>query len=218
VDNFPAESLDNFDRNRWTTSNGTGGQLQTEWLDNINRNTHYPQAWSKDGRYLAYAKGKGSKWTIYILPLFGERKPFPIDLSSSSQWRPSFSYDGRWVAYGSIEAGEPQVFLKSFPAADQKLQVSNEGGVEPQWRMDGRELYYLSPVGKLMAVDIVAGNQIKAGIPRVLFDTKLSIRGDGSNHYAVTPDGQRFLLLKPVTEGPPAPITVVLNWPSLIKQ
>ena len=187
----------------------------TALLDSSENN--YPQAWSKDGRYLAYAKGKGSKWTIYILPLFGERKPFPLDPISGTQWRPSFSYDGRWIAYGSNEAGEPQVFLRSFPAADQKLPVSNEGGVEPQWRMDGRELYYLSPDGKLMAVDIVAGHQIKAGIPRVLFDTKLSIRGDGSNHYAVSADGRRFLLLKPLAESTPAAITVVVNWPSRMK-
>ncbi len=187
----------------------------TALLDSSENN--HPQAWSKDGKYLAYAKGKGSKWTIYILPLFGERKPFLLDPSAGSQWHPSFSYDGKWIAYGSNEAGDMQVFLKSFPAADHKRPVSNEGGSEPQWSADGKELYYLSGDGKLMAVDVIQGNKIETGIPRVMFDTKLSIRGDGSNHYAVSADG-RFLLLKPLAESMPATITVAVNWPSLIKR
>jgi serine/threonine protein kinase/Tol biopolymer transport system component len=177
----------------------------------------YPQAWSKDGKYLAYVKRTGSEWDIYVLPLFGERKPYPIVQSPGVQWSPDFSFDGRWLAYSSSESGTIQVYLMSFPPADQKRQLSNNGGAEPRWRRDGKELFYLSSDGKIMTVGLAAGQGgIEPGIPRILFDTGLYINEAGGRHYDVTADGERFLLLKPLTGGPPTPITVVLNWTSLL--
>jgi hypothetical protein len=98
-----------------------------------------------------------------------------------------------------------------FPALDQKRQISTNGGSQPQWRKDGNELYYLAPDGKLMAVNITASAHIDSGIPRELFDTGLTL-SPLQDQYRVTPDGQRFLVLKPISEATPTPITVIVNW------
>jgi Tol biopolymer transport system component len=148
---------------------------------------------------------------LYVLPLFGDRKPFPVVQSPFRENEPHFSFDGKWLAYDSNESGAFQIYVTSFPALDQKVQISTNGGGQPRWRRDGRELYYLASDGKLMAVDITAGPKMSSGIPRVLFDTRL-ILNPLQDQYAVTPDGQRFLVLTPVTESTTTPITVVVNW------
>src|SRR5207237_4846325 len=130
-------------------------------------NTVRVKDWSSGGRYIVFT----SNTDLYILPLFGDRKPFPIVQSSSNQDESRFSFDGKWLAYNSNESGTWQVYVVSFPAADQKRQISIDGGVQPRWRRDGKELYYLDINGKLMAADIAAGAKIEPGIPRVLFDT-----------------------------------------------
>jgi hypothetical protein len=157
------------------------------------------------------------KWPIFILPLFGERKPFPIVQSPGIHSFAAFSFDGKWFAYASNEQGRYEVYVVSFPAGEEKIQISSNGGVEPRWRRDGKELYYLALDGKLMAVDISGTATIISGVPHLLFDA-VNVRLIGGNNYAVTPDGQRFLLLKPLAEAASAPITVVLNWASLLKK
>jgi eukaryotic-like serine/threonine-protein kinase len=170
--------------------------------------------WSKDDRYIAHGDSTGH---IYALPLFGDRKSFPIVPSSANLNMPAFSFDGKWVAYSSDESGTYQVYVVSFPAADQRRTVSTGGGVQPRWRQDGKELYYLTLDGKMMAVDIKGENKIEPGIPHMLFDTELAVIWN-NNQYEVTSDGQRFLLLKPLSGTIPTPITVVLNWTSLLKK
>src|SRR5207237_6390962 len=111
--------------------------------------------WSKDGKYLVYAKTPSvdsNDKNIWILPLFGDRKPFRIVHSDFPLDEPHFSFDTKWLAYASAESGTWQIYVISFPAADQKRQVSTAGGSQPRWRHDGRELYYLALDGKLMAV------------------------------------------------------------------
>lgn len=107
--------------------------------------------------------------------------------------------------------------MQENAAADQKRQLSNNGGAQPRWRRDGKELYDISGDRKVMAVDVVENRSgIEPGIPRILFDTGLYINQAGSSHYAVTADGERFLLAKPLTDAAPTPITVILNWTSLL--
>jgi eukaryotic-like serine/threonine-protein kinase len=106
---------------------------------------------------------------------------------------------------------------ETFPTADQKRQISDNGGVHPEWRKDGKEVYYLSLDGKMMAVDIREDPKIESSSPRILFDTNLSI-DPNKDQYAVSPDGQRFLLLKPLAETRLTPITVILNWTALLKK
>jgi Tol biopolymer transport system component len=169
----------------------------------------YVEDWSRDGRYIAFLNQNGR--SINVLPLFGDKRPFTFIESPFFKDEPHFSFDGKWMAYGSAESGTWEVYVTSFPQGDQKRLISVGGGGTPRWRQDGRELYYLGPDGRLMAVDIrIDGNRIDSGIPRVLFDTGL-MPNPIWDHYAVTPDGQRFLLQIP-TETEVPPITAVINW------
>ena len=132
------------------------------------------------------------------------RTPFTED-------EPSFSPDGTWVAFNSDDSGTQQVYLISRQPTDQKRQITTDGGVQPRWRRDGKELYYLALDGKLMAVDIRIDGRIESGVPLPLFDTKLRVDVI-RDQFAVTADGQRFLIQVPVAQGSPTPITVVVNW------
>ena len=170
--------------------------------------------WSKDGRYIAYGTTDGS---LYILPLFGDRKPFQILKSPFSLNMPSFSYNGKWLAYNSDESGIWQVYVAPFPAADQRRQVSIKGGAQPRWKSDGKELYYLSLDGKMMAVDLELDGKIESGTPHELFNTGLTV-DPTNNQYEVTADGRRFLVLKRLTETASIPITVVVDWTALLKK
>jgi len=227
VEEFPVWSPDGLRVAFTSHRNGTAGIFEkkasgvgeeTVLLDSPDN--EWPKAWSQDGRYLAYARQTGSNWDIHILPMSGDRKPFPIAQGPGIQEAPNFSFNGKWLAYDSEESGKFQVYVISFPSADRIRQISNNGGVEPRWRQDGKELYYLALDGKMMAAGISAGSEITSEVPRVLFDTGFGVKpaGSGSRLYAVTPDGERFLLLKPVAEAATTPITVVLNWTSLLKK
>jgi Tol biopolymer transport system component len=167
--------------------------------------------WSRDGRYLAYVvdAGTGAR-DIYVSPLFGDRKAIPITQTRFDENEPHFSFDGRWLAYDSNESGTWQVYVVSFPALDQRCQVSAGGGGQPRWRQDGKELYYLAADGRLMAAEITARPKLDCGPPQLLFETGLKM-DPVLDQYAVTPDGRRFLVLKP-QEVVEAPLTVVLNW------
>jgi serine/threonine protein kinase/Tol biopolymer transport system component len=179
---------------------------EDEWIED----------WSRDGRYIAYALGLNPT-DLYAIPLFGDRKPFAVVRSPFNKDEPHFSFDGKWLAYASDESGAWQVYVVSFPAGDGKRQISTHGGAEPRWRGDGKELYYLDLDGKMMAVDIGGDTTLEPGIPHELFDTGLFV-DPTLDHYAVTPDGGRFLILKLVAGSATKPINVILNWTSLIKK
>ena len=162
--------------------------------------------WSKDGRYIAYLYGTGEFRDIYALPLTEGKpdpaqKPFPVVQGHFHKDEPQFSYDGKWLAYTSDETGVYQIYVVSFPALDQKLQVSQTGGGQPRWRKDGKELLYRDPSdGRIFAVDIKAGAKIEAGVPQALFRPG-AYNGTWAidptrHHLSVAPDGQRFLLVR----------------------
>ncbi|MET0164726.1 MAG: protein kinase, partial [Vicinamibacterales bacterium] len=199
--------------NRDIFARKTGGVGEETLLDSSD--DEWIEDWSKDGRYIAYGMNPraGEAGDIYALPLFGDRKPIPVVRSPANDDEPRFSFDGNWLAYNSDESGTHQVYLIPFPPSDQKLQVSSNGGAQPRWRSDGKELYYLDLEGKLMAVNITTDSKLESGTPRVLFDTKLSV-DPARDQFAVTPDGQRFLVQLPVAESEPTPITVIVNWPA----
>ena len=172
----------------------------------------WPEDWSEDGRYLAYGRnttqGIGG---LFALPLFGDRTPITIADTPFGEDEPRFSKDGRWVAYNSDESGMNQVYLVSFPATDHKRQISTDGGVQPRWRHDGKELFYLGLDGRIMAVDLRIDSTIEAGVPRPLFNTRLNV-DQARDQFAVAADGQRFLVQEPIVKGAPTPITVLVNW------
>jgi hypothetical protein len=154
---------------------------------------------------------------LWVLPLFGERRPEPFARTDFQESGGRFSPDGRWIAYTSNESGRFEVYVQSFPASGGKWQVSNGGGASPRWRRDGRELFYLSADGKLMAVEVDGSSDtFEADVPGPLFEPRVgSISGDSP--YDVAADGRRFLVKVLVEETAPAPVTVVLNWASDLK-
>jgi Tol biopolymer transport system component len=171
-----------------------------------------PTSWSRDGRYIAFgSQNAKTSWNAWALPTFGDRKPVPIAVGPFVEVNATFSPDGRFVAYQSNESGSAEIYVQTFPVASGKWQISNSGGVDPSWRADGRELYYRSADQKLMAVEIVAGESFKAGIPQPLFPARVRT-GTARNKYVPSPDGQRFLLSAPLGREALIPTTVVLNW------
>ena len=127
--------------------------------------------WSPDGRFILYAQlNPTTNADLYLLPLSGERKPEPFLQTKFIEAQGRFSPDGRWVAYVSNETGQFEVYVQSFPATGGKLPVSTGGGAQPQWRADGRELYYYTPDRNLMAVDVSGEDStLKVGVARPLF-------------------------------------------------
>jgi dipeptidyl aminopeptidase/acylaminoacyl peptidase len=180
-----------------------------------------PYDWSPDGRFILYGvlspKTSGDLW---LLPLFGDQKPAPFVQTEFNEIQGRFSPDGRWVAYASNESGTYQVYVQSFPSSGSKWQVSTNGGAQPQWRRDGKELFYLAPDRKLMAVEVNgAGPTFVPGVPKPLFEPRVSaVFPSITTYYSVTGDGQRFLVNTLVGESTPVPFTVVLNWAAALKK
>jgi len=132
---------------------------------------------------------------------------------------PRLSPDGRWLAYRSNESKRSEIYVVSFPQPGGKWQISTTGGREPLWSRDGRELYYYSLDNKIMAVDIKPSvpesPQLQFGVPRTLFEVRIFTNDSPS--FDVSKDG-RFLLPVLVEQEVSAPMTVVLNWPQLLKK
>jgi Tol biopolymer transport system component len=181
-----------------------------------------PEDWSPDGRFIVYATMAADNpktlTDLWLLPLFGEHKPIPYVQSEFWQHEARFSPDGRWIAYRSDESGKMEIYVESFPTSSGKVKVSSEGGVNPSWRRDGKELFYLALDQKLMAVEVKPGSTFQPGVPRALFQTRVSGEVGSSKHYTVTKDGQRFLVNMPVEGASSNPITVVLNWTAGLQQ
>jgi len=175
----------------------------------------FVEDWSSDGRFLVYASGIGGRDGVWAVPLLGDRKPIPLVQGSVPSDEAHLSPDGRFLAYMSYEAGRFEVYVQGFPAPGARARISTQGGLDPRWRRDGHELFYKTPDGTLMAVDVKAGGPLEPGAPRKLFATGL--RPPTWDQYAVTADGQRFLVLMPVDTAPTT-TTVVLNWTAGIEK
>ena len=174
--------------------------------------------WSPDGSYvIASVPQQTTGDDLWLVPFSGDRKPFKFLGPPSDQIHANFSPDGRFVAYTSNESGRFQVYVQTFPLSDRKWQVSTDGGYEPRWRGDGREIYYLSEDRKLMAVAVGAGPSF--AVPKTLFQTRVP-EGVTSRrtHYVPSRDGQRFLVNTQSSDASPNPITVVLNWQADLKK
>ncbi|HVS88108.1 MAG TPA: protein kinase [Candidatus Acidoferrum sp.] len=193
----------------WQLADGSGGleRLTTS------EQTHVPVSWSPDGQLLAFIEvNRTTGWDIWVLRL-GDRKAQPFLRTLFNESAPRFSPDGRWLAYISNESGRYEIYVQPYPGPGGKWQISTEGGTEPAWNPNGRELFYRSG-DKMMAVDIATQPGFTAGKPRVLFEGRYEPTPATSPNYDVSPDGQRFLMLKSAEAGEAAPtqIYVVLNW------
>lgn len=173
--------------------------------------SHWVEDWSPDGGFLLTHDTK----TFSIIPVTGNSKPKALYSSSSVKDEFHLSPDGQLIAYGDNRTGTWEVFVASFPSFHDIKQVSLAGGVQPRWRGDGRELFFIDPQGKLMSTSVERGSPPKIGIPRKLFDTGL-VPDPTVNQYAVTEDGLKFLVLEP-RKGYLETYSVVLNWPATLK-
>jgi hypothetical protein len=176
----------------------------------------WPDDWSDDGRFILI---NDRNVGIVALPTTGDQKPIRLLRSDDAVIDYSrFSPDGRWVAYASTESGQAEIRVASFPEFTHIKQVSAGGGHAPQWRRDGKELFYMTGDGQLMAVGVsVTGSMLQTTAPKKLFATRGRTGTPGSDRYAVSADGNRFLVLGFDQDSRPTPITVVLNWTSMLK-
>ncbi|MGH9785508.1 MAG: TolB family protein, partial [Terriglobia bacterium] len=172
--------------------------------------------WSRDGRFLLYSQLEPkTRQDIFVLPLEGDRKPFPFLQTGFHESQAQFSPDGKYVAYASDESGRYEIYVRPFPSGAGKLRISNAGGQWPRWRRDGGELFYLSPDRKLMAVAMkTSSSGIQPGAPQLLFgaDFFSAVTGFNLFSYAVAENGKRFLARVSAGDTAPAPLTVLDNW------
>ena len=180
-----------------------------------NNNNKGPRDWSRDGRLILFTEqSPETGWDLWVLPLEGDKKPVPYLQTEFAEVMGQFSPDGRWVAYASNESGRSEIYVQPYPADGGKWQVSTDGGIQPRWREDGKELFYLTGDDRVMMAEIEAGETFRAGVPHMLF------RAPGVNpllpenffHYDVSRDGQRFLIDVAAEESEQSPVTIVLNW------
>ncbi len=182
----------------------------------------FPTSWSSDGRYVAYNVTNPDKRRVevWVLPLFGDRKPFPFLQADSNVGQGHFSPDGRWMAYVSDESGRVNVYVTPFPGGKGKWQVSTDGGSFARWRRDGKELFYLSGDGQIMAAEVNGtGSEFQVGTVHPLFQVLLKTGPSRYDltvtseqiGYDVSTDGLWFAVNSPV-DASASPITLVTNW------
>ena len=174
-----------------------------------------PRAWSPDGSGFVYrVTGPGGNSDLWMKPATGD--PRPLVATPFAENYGEFSPDGRWLAYTSDESGQSDVYVTAFPSGQGKWRVSPNGGALPRWRADGRELYYLSGTNQMIVVPVRATTtSFDVDTPTTLFQTDAA-RAAGYQ-YVVTADGERFLINESLPlEGTPS-ISLVVNWPTLLK-
>jgi Tol biopolymer transport system component len=174
-----------------------------------------PSDWSVDGRYILYYQAGPGPWSVWALPLSGNRKPL---LVLGRSYGARFSPDGQWITYSSHESGSFETYVQRFPTPAAKQRISEGGGVHPRWTSGGRELVYWALPGGLNAVTLTpSASGLQVGRARPIVQAPVLSLIDGRTHYDVTRDGQRFLLRQPA--GPQGPgIRVILNWAARLKK
>jgi Tol biopolymer transport system component len=172
--------------------------------------------WSRDGRYIILGtlspKTKGDVW---VMPTFGDRKPFPYLRTEFAEMWAKLSPNGQWLAYTSDETQRNEIYVQTFPTPAGKWQVSTNGGTRPVWSREGKELYFIGADGKMMAVEVASGAKFQAGLPKPLFDAHIG--NVPYNWFDVSKDG-RFLIPVQLEQSANAPMTVVVNWQAGLKK
>jgi serine/threonine-protein kinase len=198
----------------WESADG-GGSLERL---TTSQDTNAPSSFSPDGKFLAYIDINGTTgYDLWVLRL-SDRKAEPFLKTPHGEAAPRFSPDGRWLAYVSDESGRYEVYVQPYPGPGGKYQISTDGGTEPVWNPNGKELFYRSG-DKMMAVDISTQGGFSAGKSKMLFQGPYLPTVGTFPLYDVSPDGQRFLMLKPIEQTASlTQIVVVQNWFEELKQ
>jgi len=213
-------SFASFRNGKWgiyvKAADGSSGE---DLLHETNATT-IPMSWSPDGRSVLYVTQNQSR-DMFMVPISGERTPVQVIPTPLDESHGQVSRDGKWIAYQSPETGRMEIYVRPFSAGEGKWQVSTAGGTWPRWRRDTKELFYVSKAvgGKLMAVEIRTDGAIfQPSSPKALFDFNSigALPHSFVYHtYAVSADGQRFLIPNPASssaEETASPVVVILNW------
>ena len=195
-------------------ADGAGSE---EMLLRIHNALVVPKSWSPDGRYIIYAQVNPTTESadLFALPVEGNRRPLALADTPANEDQGQFSPDGRWVAYTSNESGQSEIYVIPFPpkANGGRWMVSRGGGVQPRWRHDGREVFYISPDLTMMAVPVGTTPVFHAGTPQPLFNTEMVDTGirTGPISWDIAPDGKRFLIITD-TSRETSSLNVIQNW------
>ena len=196
----------------WQKADGTG---EAEQLT-TGANRQAPGSFSADGQLLAFTDINPTTGSdIWVLRL-SDGQARPVIEDPKDQTAPRFSPDGRSLIYTSDESGKREIYVRAYPGPGAKLKISNDGGVEPLWSRNGREVFYRNG-DQVFGVDISTRPALSASKPRLLFEGQY-LRAIGSlPNWDISPDGQRFLMLKAI-ELNVTQVNVVLNWFEELKQ
>ena len=214
----------------WQLADGSGGLERLTTSEYL----HAPTSWSPDGNLLSFQEiNPTTQRDIWVLrmgdpspgsgqapsPGSGQvRKPQLFLRTPFNEADSQFSPDGHWLAYISDESGRYEIYVQPYPGPGGKWQISTDGGNEPMWNRNGRELFYRSG-DKMMSVEISTQPGFAAGTPRMLFERPYEKAPIPISNYDVSPDGQRFLMVKPIDQQQAVTqINVVLNWFEELKQ
>ena len=193
----------------WQLADGSGGPERLA----TGEYSQTPYSWSPDGQLLAFIETDPTTQRDIWVRQLSDGKAQPFLRTRFDEGGPRFSPDGRWMAYVSNESGLQEIYVQPYPGPGGKWRISIAGGVEPVWNRNGRELFYRND-DKMMAVDLTTQPAFSVGKPKLLFDGRYVLNSASFPYYDVTPDGQRFLMVKPVEQEQEAAtqINVVLNW------
>jgi serine/threonine protein kinase len=200
----------------------SGIGAETQFLTD-NQNNLYPSSVSSDGRLLLYFTGNALSRTgndLFVIELDGEKKATPFMQTEFNETYAQFSPDMRWVSYTSNESGRSEVYVAPFPGQGGKWQVSTAGGSYARWRGDGKEIFFESIDGPLMAAAVDGSSSVVVGAVRELFNPRMRTVGFGGStafNYAVSRDGQRFLVNATEEGEVEAPITLLVNWAEALR-
>ncbi|HYV62106.1 MAG TPA: protein kinase [Bryobacteraceae bacterium] len=193
----------------------TNGTAQDELLDKSPDSRVRVDDWSRDGRYIVEERPDDpkTKSDIWILPTFGDKKPFNYLHSEFNEQYAKLSPNGQWLAYQSDESKRTEIYVVTFPMLGGKWQISTGGGTRPVWSRDGKELYFIGTDQKMMTVEIRAGAKFDFGVPKALFE----VRMEPAAWFDVSKDG-KFLIPTQVEAAASVPMTVVVNWHAALKR
>ena len=178
-----------------------------------------PTDWSADGHFLLFrSNDPQTGFDLWVLPLSGDKKPIPFVKTPFEERDGQFSPDGKWIAYQSNESGRFEINVQPFPGPGGKVQISANGGAQPRWNKNGSEVFYVSLDGKMVAAPVkflTDGQSLEPGTPAALFSVRIAggpLPSSFKQQYAVSSDGQRFLVNLAADEGGASPITLISNW------
>jgi hypothetical protein len=194
-------------------ASGTGTEVQI-----LSGPINGPDQVSPDGKWVLYfIVAPGGTQDVYVVPTSGDRTPKPLIESPFADVEPQFSPNMKWLAYASTETNRNEIYVQPFPPNGKRWQVSNNGGRQPLWRADGKELFFVADDRRFYSVDVFErADEFDSSAPRFLFEMQANVF-NSRNSYVPSRDGQRFLI-NTLSGSDDAPIRVVQNWQAGVRQ